>query len=254
MKLNIGCGHKIMLDIILRTCSRYESQVHAGSRIHPKNDVLIRCLKSLRNSIHGANCPEIKLAIIDDHSDSHIAEGLQKSCDVFISLDNSTGNSASLHAVYDYAKESCSDLIYFVEDDYLHELGAIQEMIDFYYLAKDKLPGRELAIHPVDYPDRYRSECLDQCFIVPGKNRYWRTIGSTTGTFFVSRWVFLRYWHLFNQFADCGSEEQTINKIWRGINGVNCFSPIPTLAYHLQAEENLPLYSDYKPLWDNSQC
>ncbi len=241
------------LDIILRTCSRSEVQVHEGDRIHSKEEVLIRCLKSVRNSINDAESNGIKLIIVDDHSDPYIVKRLKESCDEFIPLNGSTGNSASLHAAYNYAKDSCHDLIYFLEDDYLHELGAVEEMVEFYYTAKEKMVNKEIAVYPVDYNDRYKPEGIRPCFIVPGKNRYWRTIDSTTGTFLIAKETLIRDWRLFETFAECGLEESTINKIWRGVNGVICFSPIPTLAYHLQAERNLPLYSNYKPLWDSLQ-
>lgn len=250
-----------MLDIILRTCSRRESQVHGTERIHPKEEILLKCLKSLKNSVDLAkdNFYSIKLTIIDDHSDPEIQEILKNSCDNFISLDKITGNSASLHSVYDYAIENCEDLIYFLEDDYLHELAAIKEMVDFYYNAKLKLENKEVAVYPLDCNDRYKPIYLRPSFIVPGDARYWRTIDSTTGTIMISSKLFKKTFEIFKQFANYGvnpyiHEENTINNIWRDdVNGAICFSPIPTLTYHLQLEEHLPLYTNYKSLWDSIQ-
>ena len=245
-----------MLDIILRTCSRKEAQVHGTERIHPKEEILLRCYKSLLKSIHNANDPDnIKLTVVDDHSDPYIVERLREGCDKFIALDN-TGNSASFHTMYDYARENFNDLIYFLEDDYLHESTAIKEMLDFYYEAKDKLEKRELAIHLQDCNDRYKPAYLRPSFIVPGANRYWRTTDSTTGTVMCSKEILIKFWYLFDQFANYGlspmiHEETTINRIWRDPQGAVCFSPIPTLIYYLQIEEHLPLYTNYKPLWDS---
>ncbi len=246
-----------MLDIILRTCSRRESQVHGTERIHPKEEILLKCLNSVINSINESTYrAHIKLTIVDDHSSEEIQEILKNYADVFIPLDNITGNSASLHTVYDYAKENCTDLIYFLEDDYLHESVAIKEMLDFYYNAKIKLESKEVVVYPLDCNDRYKSIHLTPSFIVSGDSRYWRTINSTTGTFLISSNLFTKFFHIFKQFADYGvnphiHEETTINNIWRSADGAICFSPIPTLAYHLQIEEHLPLYTNYKLLWDN---
>jgi hypothetical protein len=247
-----------MLDIVMRTCSRKESQVHGTERIHSKEEILLKCLKALLKSIHNVNDPDnIKLIIVDDHSDPYIVERLREACDKFIALTDTTGNSASLHMVYDYAIENCEDLIYFLEDDYLHELSAIKEMIEFYYEAKAKLENKEVAIYPMDCNDRYRPQYLRPSFIVPGEFRYWRTTDSTTGTCLISKELFRKTYNIFKQFADYGinpqvHEENTINTIWRdSVHGAVCFSPIPTLAYHLQLESHLPLYTNYKTLWDS---
>ena len=256
-----------MLDIILRTCSRKESQVHGTERIHPKEEITLRCLRSLLRSIEFAKknfaYKHIKLIIVDDNSDIEIQEKLKNNCDVFIQLKdkNITGNSASLHSIYDYAKTSNyeKNIIYFVEDDYLHEIVAIKEMLDFYLLAKKNMEfTKEICIFPLDCNDRYKSNYLRPCFILPGETRYWRTTDSTTGTFMISKDLLLKHFEIFKMFANYGinpyvHEENTINNIWRDdVNGAICFSPIPTLAYHLQIEEHLPLYTDYLPLWNNS--
>jgi len=246
-----------MLDIILRTCSRKESQVHGGKeRIHPKEEILLKCCQSLINSIEECQGKfgEIKLIIVDDHSDSNIVKQLKQISNKFITLKN-TGNSASIHKIYDYAIKNSKDLIYFVEDDYLHEPTAIKEMLDFYHLSSYMLQNNEIVIYPLDGNDRYKPQYLKPSFIVPGERRYWRTIDSTTGTFLLSKNLFLKYFEIFNQFADYGvnpmiHEETTINTIWRQ-PGISCFSPIPTLVYHLQLIEHLPLYTNYKILWDS---
>jgi len=214
----------------------------------------LKCVKALNNSRNYARDYESKLIIFDDHSDPDIVEVIKHYADLFIPLVN-TGNSVSLHTVYNYAK-NCNDLIYFLEDDYLHELAAIKEMLDFYYEAKIKLVDKEVAVFPMDCNDRYKPQYLRPSFIVPGNSRYWRTIDSTTGTNLVSRTLFDKWFECFNKFADYGvdpyvHEENTINNIWRSEEGAVCFSPIPTLAYHLQIEEHLPLYTNYKLLWES---
>ena len=251
-----------MLDIILRTCSRRESQVHGTERIHPKEEVLLRCFRSLLTSINSSKYKDkIKLTIIDDNSDHNIFNKMRNEPLVNRILKlRGMGNSTSLHSVYDYARENFkNELIYFLEDDYLHEETAIDEMLDFYYLTKERFKNtKEIAIFPLDGNDRYKPYWLQPCFIVPGEKRYWRTIDSTTGTQMISRKLFEKYFIIFKRFADYGidpevHEETTINKIWRDVNGATCFSPIPTLVYHLQLEEHLPYYTNYKKLWEKNK-
>lgn len=248
-----NCGAKLlMLDIILRTCSRKEAQVHGGDRLHSKEDILLRCLRSLKQSIEVEKKHQIKLTIIDDHSSLEIVKILKDNADVFIPLEW-TGNSASLHSVYNYAKSNCPNLIYFVEDDYLHERSAINEMLGFYYKALYNL-NKEVALFPMDCNDRYKESSLYPSFIVNGEKRYWRTIKHTTGTNFISINLLVKFFSVFKKFANYDidptvDEDSTINKIWGIEEGAICFSPIPTLAYHLQDEKSLPLYSDYRNLW-----
>jgi glycosyltransferase involved in cell wall biosynthesis len=243
-----------MLDIIFRSCSRPEAQVHGNTRIVPKPECVIKCLKSIVTNL--SFFPDIRrVTVIDDHSDPEVVEQLQRLSTKFIAMQE-TGNGESLAACYDFADKECQDLIYFVEDDYLHEPGSLLEMLHAYHDFSKNLGGREVAIFPLDCNDRYKPDMMYPSFIVPGEKRYWRTVQHTTGTVMLHKNSFERYRHLFQQFTLYGKdprihESTTINHIWRDPNGVICFSPIPTLAYHLQLKEHLPLYTDYRPLWES---
>lgn len=239
-----------MLDIIFRSCSRSESQVHNMERIFSKPECTFYCLKSIVESSKQLEVP-YKIIVIDDHSHSEIIDKMKSLLitdrDDFISIEN-TGNGESLKACYKYADENCNDIIYFVEDDYLHELNALILMLDAYYTFKSYLPNKEIALFPIDCNDRYKLDRLEPCYILPGKDRYWRTVTCTTGTFLLHKNIFIKFRNLFDDFtlypATC--EANTINKIWTNEQGAMCFSPMPTLTYHLQLEEFSPFYSDWK--------
>ena len=50
--------------------------------------------------------------------------------------------------------KNCDDLVYFVEDDYLHKRDAIEEMILSYERISSQI-GKELIMCPADYPYLY---------------------------------------------------------------------------------------------------
>lgn len=255
-----------MIYLVFRCCTRNESQVHGTERlIKSKSEITLKCLKSILESAKNSNYyNDINVIVIDDHSpekDTNYMKSLLEKYmfnkSTFINL-NDTGNSASLHYQYDFVKSIVEqqDLIYFIEDDYLHEETAIDEMLYSYYTFRENLGNRDVAIFPLDCNDRYKPYWMRPSYIVPGRDRYWRTIDSTTGTHLLSYDTFKTFFNLFKKFADYGvdpevHEESTINNIWRHQNGPVLFSPIPTLAYHLQIEEHLPFYTNYRKVWDN---
>lgn len=244
-----------MLNVIFRSCSRPESQVHGTERIVPKSECTYRCFKSLVNSLRDVR-GSYRIIVIDDHSDPETIEKLTKllsSDDIFIPMID-TGNGKSLEYCYDYADDCDNDLIYFVEDDYLHEPRALPLMTLSYHTFRKNL-GKEVCIFPLDCNDRYHPAMMEPCYLVPGYDRYWRTVNHTTGTFMIHKDIFVKFRQLFARFTLYGKdpdvhESTTINRIWTAIQGATCFSPIPTLAYHLQSKEHLPLYTDYKNLWE----
>jgi hypothetical protein len=149
-------------------------------------------------------------------------------------------------------------LVYFVEDDYLHYPSAIEEMVDSYLTFKRNV-GMEVAIHPFDDPDNYKVKYIEECRIVFGKNRRWRTNRYTTFTFLCNPDIVRKHWSKFYTLAteyltEWGEnnnihEGTTINSIWR--TDVMLFTPIPSLALHLQYEEQMDPYLNWKELWDS---
>ena len=61
---------------------------------------------------------------------------------------------SNIHRSLIFAKESCDDLIYFVEDDYIHSIGAIKEMLLTYEKLSSLLKS-EIILCPTDYPYLY---------------------------------------------------------------------------------------------------
>lgn len=255
---------KPSIDIILRT--------HSFIDIHPnptprycgadKTTLVEKCVKSLVQSANNYT-GEIKFIWFDDHSSQDMIDKVFK---VFTSSKHPVefnaleqrGWNASGLAQFDQGRGSKADLVYFVEDDYLHYPTAIEEMVDAYLTFKRNL-GSEVAIHPYDDPDNYLPLFIDECRIVLGVNRHWRTNKYSTFTFMCSPDIVRKFWSRFYTVAteymtEWGEKNQiqegtTINHIWRW--EIKLFTPIPSVALHMGYERQLDKYIDWKALWDS---
>ena len=68
--------------------------------------------------------------------------------------DQTFSNLASLLLCYETAKEKAEDLVFFVEDDYLHFLPMMEEMIASYERISSQIK-KDLFMCPSDYPFLY---------------------------------------------------------------------------------------------------
>ena len=256
-----------LVEVILRTCDK--RNVHTDWRVRyvnmPKKDIILGCLKSLKNA-----CLEIdglKLTILDDHSTDEtvnsIHEILNKSTInyEFISL-KENGYNHSAHQQFLRCRDSEYEFVYSAEDDYLHVPSAISEMIDSFRIFKEKIPNSEIVLYPFDTPEVYHPPKRKD-FIVHGSKRHWRTGDYTTNVIFTNPKIFKEYWTLFEILAlkyngdylsprtEHYDEENTIQKIWQDGQKTIRFNPIPSLALHLQFDNQIDPYIDWKQWWDD---
>ena len=108
--------------------------------------------------------------------------------------ENQISNMANIHKSLLVAKDQCADLIYFVEDDYLHNSDVFSEMISTYERVSSQI-NRELILCPADYPYLYTK--IDPTNIFLGSNRHWRKIDETLCTFLTSKILLEKYWKKF---------------------------------------------------------
>lgn len=253
------------LDIILRTCDR--TNVHIDWRQRycnlAKQEIVIGCTRSLVNSIKNTKDCFIKLIVLDDHSSQETVDQIktiiQEVNGEFVALAEQ-GYNYSAHQQWLLCKNSNSNLVYSVEDDYLHTPTAIQEMIDSYQLFSDRLKRTDIVLYPFDEPGEYNPPNRTD-FIVHGSNRHWRTGVFTTNVLFTVPEIFKANWELFEVLAlkyngdylnprtEHYEESNTIWKIWQNNQAIR-FNPIPSLALHLQFEQQIDPFIDWKKWWD----
>ena len=158
---------------------------------------------------------------------------------------------SNIHQSLLLAKEIGEDLIYFVEDDYIHNRDSFSEML-YTYERISSLTGNELIICPVDYPYLYSK--IENTKIFLGENRHWRQIDQTLCTFLTSRKIVDKH---FNDFLSmCKFEhypfEKPLHKIYQK---ELCISPIPSLAVHFTNVNSIYGLSpniDWKKIWEEN--
>ena len=267
------------LDIIIKTCTSINLVTQNKKRIFEKNksDYTFRTINSLINSLNFSKNflkdIDIKIYIIDDNSKK---EDLEKICKIIakinikfeiINLDlekfkqikvlnknnpaiekNMRATMASILTSFNIAKEKSNDLVYFVEDDYIHKKETIIEMVSTYEKIATEL-NRELFLCPVDYPYLYKK--LDNSNILIGNNYHWRTVNESLLTFLTSKDLINKYWNELLLMAENEHSpfETPLHKIYEK---ELCLSPIPSLAMHctnVNSIFGLSPNMNWKKLW-----
>ena len=240
----------------------------------PKIEYCKRSLNSLIKSIKFLNNKykslKVKTIIIDDNSTK---DKIQQIKNIFngenidiINLDYSKyenkiskqknketfANLASLLQSFEIGKEEGEDLIFFVEDDYLHFETMLDEMISSYERIASQIK-KDIFMCPSDYPYLYMTN--EKTNILIGNKRHWRTVDTTLCTFMTSVSLLKKYWNNFNQ--NCLDRhdpfEKYINEIY---NKEICISPLKSLSLHLtniNSSYGLSPFIDYKKLWEENK-
>ena len=161
-------------------------------------------------------------------------------------------NLASLLQSFEIGKNQSDDLIFFIEDDYIHSETMLDEMISSYERIASQVK-KDIIMCPADYPYLYMND--QKTNILIGSNRHWRTINKTLCTFMLSKNLLNKYWENF--YKTCLDRhdpfEKYINEIYE--NEV-CISPIKSLSLHLtnvNSSYGLSPFLDYKKLWEDNK-
>ena len=240
----------------------------------PKIEYSIRSIKSLINSINLCQNKysglKIKIVILDDSSKdenlNRIKEIIKDANGEIISLDTKKfeskikkqktqetfSNLASLLQCFEIGKEIGEDLIFFVEDDYLHFETMLEEMIATYERVSSQV-GKDIFMCPADYPYLYMNN--EKTNILIGDKRHWRTINKTLCTFLTSKKLLDLYWENFLKNCEDRHDpfEKYINEIYKK---EFCISPLKSLSVHLtnvNSSYGLSPFIDYKNLRDQNK-
>jgi hypothetical protein len=271
------------LDIILRTCASVKMLTQSKERIFEKekSEYTIKTLKSIVNALNFSKDKikklKINLTIIDYKSGENIInefKSILNNCffnSKIINLEfdryktqikdineenkkvteNQMSNMSNIHQSLNLGR-NCEDLIYFVEDDYIHSKNSILEMILTYEKFASQL-NNELFLCPADYPYLYRD--IENTKIFLGDRFHWRQINQTLCTFLTSSQMLKNY---FEQLTSmCKFEhypfEKPLHKIFEK---EHCFSPIPSLAMHctnINSIYGLSPNINIKKIWDENE-
>jgi len=264
--------------VLFRTNSNIEIWDQNKKRLFelPKIEYTLRSLSSLLKSINF--CKEkyptvkIKLVIIDDNTneanlikiknltskndlDTNISKVNHDKYKKLIKEqknEQTFSNLASLLCCYETAKENTDDLVFFVEDDYLHFEPMVEEMIASYERISSQI-NKDIFMCPADYPYLYMNN--QKTNILIGNKRHWRTVNESLCTFMTSKKFIDKYWNNF--YKTCLDRhnpfEKYINEIYK--NEI-CISPLKSLSVHftnVNSSYGLSPFIDYKKLWKESE-
>ena len=272
------------LTVIFRSCTNVNMLTQNKKRLFEKNksEYTFRSLNSIISSLNQSKSlfSKIKfnLIIVDHNSKKNDLEQMQNQLNKsnlnnsVISLDinefkpkikkinaknekvteNQISNMSNIHKSLLIAEKKCNDLVYFVEDDYIHEKDAIYEMIASYERISSQL-NKELILCPADYPYLYTK--TDSTNIFLGSHKHWRKIDETLCTFLTSKIIIQKYWK--ELVSMCQFEhypfEQPLHDIYKS---EYCLSPIPSLAIHvtnINSIFGLSPNKDWEKIWNENE-
>jgi len=149
-------------------------------------------------------------------------------------------------------KDEVNDLVYFVEDDYIHDENAISEMLFAFERLTSQL-GKDVFLCPADYPYLYNK--IEDTKIFLGNKRHWRTVKETLITFMTSKEMILKYWEDFIAMSTIRHHpmEKKLHEIYEK---EYCLSPIPSLAMHatnINSAYGIPPNYDWIKNWEDNK-
>ena len=272
------------LTVIFRSCTNVNMLTQNKKRLfdQDKSEYTFRSLNSIIVSLGQAkkSLPKIEfdIVVIDHNSKKEDLEQIKKQLNKssfensVISLNvnefnnnikkvnaknemvtkNQISNMSNIHKSLLIAKNQCNDLVYFVEDDYIHVKETFNEMIITYERISSQL-NKELILCPADYPYLYTK--MDASSILLGANKHWRRVEETLCTFCTSKILINKYWSKF--VSMCQFEhypfEQPLHEIYKS---EYCLSPIPSLAIHctnINSIFGLSPNINWKESWDENK-
>lgn len=254
------------LHVVLRTCDTANVHNDWRRRYHSlsKQELIVGCLRSLVRSIQYAKNVDCQLSVIDDHSTAATLELIRRELNCLgskqelISLDV-VGYNYSAWQQWSICKSTGADLWYSPEDDYLHCTSAIQEMVDSWLLFSDRLKRTDIVLYPFDEPSEYNPPSR-QDYIVHGSARHWRTGVFSTNVLMSTPQFLQQNWQIFETLAlkyngdylnprtEHFEESNTIWRLWQNNQAIR-FNPIPSLALHMQFEQQKDPFINWEKWW-----
>tara|TARA_B100000941_G_scaffold4799_1_gene3085 strand:- start:651 stop:1637 length:987 start_codon:yes stop_codon:yes gene_type:complete len=275
-EVNITRKVKSLL-IIFRTNSNVEIWDQNKRRIFEEKKIVYveKALNTLIKSINASkkDLPslELKLIVLDDNSTKNNLDRIKKITETIkikyeiINHDISKyknliknqktrdtySNLSSLLTSFYLGRDYSDDLIFFVEDDYLHFEGMITEVVKTFERISSQI-GKDIFICPSDYPYFYMNN--EKTNILIGDNRHWRTINKTLCTFFTSKKLLNKYWSNFEK--NCMDRHDPFEKYLNEIYEKElCISPLKSLSIHMtniNSSYGLSPFIDYRKIWSEN--
>ncbi|WP_438983674.1 hypothetical protein, partial [Vulcanococcus sp.] len=162
------------LEIILRTCDRTNVSKFPRFINVSKAELLLGCVASLVNAANQVQGHIISYKILDDNSSQETLYQLQslfkqsKHSYEFVKLEG-TGSHYTALKQFELCRDSNADLVYSIEDDYLHCPTALKESLEEFIFLQQKYPiEKPLCLFLWDQPEDYEAKHLSPELIMRG--------------------------------------------------------------------------------------
>ncbi len=224
---------------------------------------------NLKNEFDNFN---VNLIIIDDNSNQSTLTKFEEICsnkNISFSIKNldtnkyvskmkfKNNNRMIAHNSHIYESKNIAinsnyDLIYFVEDDYIHEHDALVEMVFTYQKISSQL-NEEIVLCPTDYPYLYINSEYTNNLI--GHKKHWRNVNQSLCTYLISNKTLKKFWSYYEDMFlnNYDPYEKPLHDLYKKIK---CFSPMPSLSIHLTNVNSIyglsPL-KDWISMWDKNK-
>ena len=275
-EVNLSRNVKSLL-ILFRTNTNVEIWDQNRKRIfeNPKIEYVLRSLFSLIKSIKKLNKQnkdiQVILKVVDDNSNEENLKKIKnllllsslnfeiinhsfKDHKNFIKKQKSEetfANLSSLLKCFELGKSEGKDLIFFVEDDYLHFEESLEEMVSTYERITSQL-NKDIFMCPSDYPYLYMNN--EKTSLLLGSKRHWRSINKTLCTFLAPISFIDKYWDNFKK--NCQDRHDPFEKYLNELYEKElCISPVKSLSVHfanINSSYGLSPYINYKALWEDN--
>ena len=276
-EVNLSRKVKSLL-ILFRTNTNVEIWDQNRKRIfeNPKIEYVLRSLFSLIKSIKKLNKQnkdiQVILKVVDDNSNE---ENLKKIKNLLLlsslnfeiinhsfkdhknfikeqKSEETFANLSSLLKCFELGKSEGKDLIFFVEDDYLHFEESLEEMVSTYERITSQL-NKDIFMCPSDYPYLYMNN--EKTSLLLGSKRHWRSINKTLCTFLAPISFIDKYWDNFKK--NCQDRHDPFEKYLNELYEKElCISPVKSLSVHfanINSSYGLSPYINYKALWEDNK-
>ncbi len=213
------------IEIFVRHCNFSK---HSSNRERINNFSKESCFKNLKETIDKDNANITFL--MDGNLESHFLKNEKEYKVVQIDGGN---NAKSLNNTFQYVDKcnfSNDQIIYFLEDDYLHKKNWTNVLLEGFELKAE-------YISLYDHPDKYQLPQYNklQSKILITESCHWRTVPSTTGTFAVKFNTFKKHLNIYKKFIyiDAGTtkDHEMFLELWK--SGSSLITPIPGFASHM---------------------
>tara|TARA_B100000686_G_scaffold198006_1_gene204826 strand:- start:17 stop:721 length:705 start_codon:yes stop_codon:yes gene_type:complete len=186
------------------------------------------CFKNLKGTID-KNISNITF-LMDGETEKHFLKNEKEFEIVNIEGGSQAKSWASALKYVNNKNFSDDQIIYFIEDDYLHLKNWNNIMLEGFELKAD-------YVSLYDHLDKYKLPIYEklQSKILLGKSCHWRTVPSTTLSFAVKFKTFKKHYEIYKKFnfieTESTKDHEMFIELWK--SGSNLISSIPSYASHM---------------------